>query len=414
SGWFPHTPATTPDLPTYHFNHQHYWLDSRPVNGDPSRLGLAGTADHPLLGALVTPAEGDVLLLSGLVSLSTHPWLADHAVAGTTLLPGTAFLECALQSCIAADCDEVSELTLEQPLVLPAQGAVQLQVVVQGPGADGRRALAVHSRPHEPEGEHERPWTCHATGAIGPAATDQPTVSVEWLPADAVPLDLDDAYASLEAEGYSYGPAFQGLRAAWTSGPDLFAEVDTADAQRIDATRFGLHPALLDAALHVLAIDGSRDGHTWVPFSFSGVRLYAPGSTTLRARLRRSDDTVTAVLTNPTGEVVAELSSLRLRSFTPRAAATGRPLHAVRWTPWETEIPGAEADPILVRVPATEADCVRHVHQETTRVLAAVQEHLAEDRAVVVLTVSGDLAGAAVGGLVRSVQAERPGRVVLV
>ncbi|MEK8170191.1 polyketide synthase dehydratase domain-containing protein [Streptomyces sp. M19] len=54
--------------------------------------------------------------------------------------------------------------------------------------------------------------------------------------------------------GYGFGPAFQGLRAAWRRGDELFAEVTLAEEYATDG--FGLHPALLDAALHVSRIAG--------------------------------------------------------------------------------------------------------------------------------------------------------------
>ncbi|MEV5887723.1 type I polyketide synthase, partial [Streptomyces sp. NPDC052020] len=412
--WFARTPATAVDLPTYPFDHHHYWLAPHALAGDARRFGLADTADHPLLGALVTPAEGEGLLLSGLLSLRTHPWLADHTIAGSTLLPGTAFLELALQAARAADCDEVTELTLEQPLVLPARGAVQIQVVVQGADEQGHRALAVHSRTAETDGEHDRPWTCHATGTIAPKAPRAPQASA-WLPAGAMPLDLDDAYPRLADDGYAYGPAFRGLRAAWSSGTDLYAEVEIAESQRAEAARCGLHPALLDAVLHALAVDGLTDGGgTQVPFSFTGVRLHAHGATVLRARLRRTDSGVAITLTDPTGEIVADIGSLAMRAFDARGAVavTGRRLHVVRWTPLPAEAAGDGAlpDAVVVRVPAAGGT----VSQVVAGALDEVRDRLSGDGRVVVVTASGDVAGAAVGGLVRSVQAEYPGRVFLV
>ncbi|MEU7062088.1 type I polyketide synthase, partial [Streptomyces sp. NPDC046197] len=407
--WFTRTPATPVDLPTYPFDHRPYWLAPHAPVGDARRFGLADTADHPLLGALVTPAEGEGLLLSGLLSLRTHPWLADHVIAGTTLLPGTAFLEFALQAARAADCEEVVELTLERPLVLPPQGAVQIHVVVQGADEQGHRALAIHARPAERDGEHDHPWTCHATGVIAPAAP-RPPHAFEWLPAGTVPLDLADAYSRLADDGYTYGPAFQGLRTVWSSGADFYAEVEIAEAQRADAARCGLHPALLDAVLHVLALDGLADGGSaQVPFSFTGVRLRAHGATVLRARLRRTDGGAAITLTDPEGEVVADVSSLAMRAIDARGVVplTRRPLHTVRWVPLETEAAadGASLDAVVVRVSAGDA-----VEEAVTTVLAQLQDRLAGDERVVVVTASGDAAGAAVGGLVRSVQAEYPGR----
>src|SRR5262249_4669000 len=82
-------------LPTYPFQRERSWLEG---SGGPGDLRAAGLEDakHPLLGAAMESPEGGELLLSGAISLATHPWLGDHTVAGTVILPGTAFLELAL------------------------------------------------------------------------------------------------------------------------------------------------------------------------------------------------------------------------------------------------------------------------------------------------------------------------------
>ncbi|WP_158726326.1 polyketide synthase dehydratase domain-containing protein, partial [Streptomyces sp. NRRL S-1831] len=82
-------------------------------------------------------------------------------------------------------------------------------------------------------------------------------------------------YEDLAAEGLSYGPAFQGVRAAWRRGEETFAEIGTEALGR-DLNRFTLHPALLDAALHTLAL---QDGvGIRLPFTWSGVELYEGGT----------------------------------------------------------------------------------------------------------------------------------------
>ena len=55
-----------------------------------------------------------------------------------------------------------------------------------------------------------------------------------------------------------------------------------------EAARFGLHPALLDAALHALGL-ASRDAaaEPTMPFAWSGVTLYAHGASRIRVRLAR-------------------------------------------------------------------------------------------------------------------------------
>ena len=123
---------------------------------------------HPLIDAALWLADGDKLVLSSRIALNTHPWLADHAVAGDVLLPGTAFVDLAIRAGDHTGLDQLDELTLQAPLVLTGRGGVQLQIVVDAPDDEGRRALSVHSRPEpEPNDAAIHPWTLHASGVLG-------------------------------------------------------------------------------------------------------------------------------------------------------------------------------------------------------------------------------------------------------
>ena len=210
---------------------------------------------HPLLGAAVDLAAGAGLVLTGRLSVRSQPWLADHAVGGTVLLPGTAFVELAIRAGDQAGCGRVEELTLQAPLVLPADGAVQLQVMVGGPDEWGRRPVEVHARPEDAAAEG--PWTRHASGLLAPVAPADAGLAGEfaiWPPEGAVPADAGGVYEAMSAAGYGYGPAFRGLRAAWRRGGDVFAEVRLPADAAAEAGSFGLHPALLDAALHAAGL----------------------------------------------------------------------------------------------------------------------------------------------------------------
>ncbi|MDT0343449.1 type I polyketide synthase [Streptomyces litchfieldiae] len=311
--------AAPAELPTYAFQRRRYWLEPGPgAVGDVASAGL-GAAGHPLLGAAVRLADGDRAVLTGRLSPRTHPWLADHVVRGAVLLPGAAYAELALRAGDEVGCDVLAELTLGEPLVLPEHGAVQLQVTVGPAEADGSRPVSVHARP---EGaDPEEPWRRHAEGRLATAEEPHPGAELtEWPPPGAEPVDLDGLYAGLADAGYAYGPAFRGLTAAWLA-PDaaggVFAEVALDEQHRGEAAGFGLHPALLDAAAHTLALgQAETDENTlWLPGAWGGLRLHAVGASRLRVRLRPlAPDEVAMDIADAAGQPVATIASFATRA----------------------------------------------------------------------------------------------------
>ncbi|MFE9728822.1 type I polyketide synthase, partial [Streptomyces sp. NPDC005794] len=343
---------TTVDLPTYPFQRDHYWLHADAGAGDVGAVGL-GETGHPLLGAAVALADGDGHLLTGRLSLRTHPWLADHAVAGAVLLPATAFVELATRAGDQVGCDLVEELTMEMPLVVPETGALQLQLTVGDADASGRRSLVLHSRPEADAGGAEaEPWTRHATGVLAPStasasAGDGAFDLVEWPPSEAQAVGIDGLYEEFAATDVRYGPAFQGLRSVWRRGDEVFAEVSIPEERREEADRFGLHPVLLDAALQAahLAQDPRDEndggvGAPRLPFSWSDVALYATGARALRVHLSRSGsggDTVSVLLADDSGAPVARIGSLVSRTVDVNQSLAARRsrvphLYRVDWT----------------------------------------------------------------------------------
>nr|WP_308401698.1 SDR family NAD(P)-dependent oxidoreductase [Streptomyces roseoverticillatus] len=422
------------DLPTYAFQRERYWLDVPRATGDVRAAGL-GAADHPLLGAAIATADSDGVLLTGLLSLESHPWLSDHAVNGTVLLPGTAFVELAVRAGDEAGCGWIEDLTLELPLVVPERGGVTLQVAVGPEDESGRRQLSVHSRVEEGS------WVRHATGVLSSAEAPPAADIGAWPPAGAEAVDLTAFYEGMAASGLNYGPVFQGLQAVWRGGDDVFAEVELPEGT--DADAFALHPALLDAALHALAAGGlvSLDDGPALPFAWSGVAVHATGAAMVRVKLSRTGSgSVTLAVADGAGEPVASVESLSLRAVSPEqlrgAAGDGSPLFGLEWTPFA--LPSASSDalviesvadfdalresagtPDVVVVPCptgTGEDIATAVREVTHAVLALVQWWLAEERParLALVTRPGDLAHAAVWGLVRSAQSENPDRIVLV
>jgi acyl transferase domain-containing protein/NAD(P)-dependent dehydrogenase (short-subunit alcohol dehydrogenase family)/acyl carrier protein len=302
--------ASRVDLPTYAFQHRRYWHDQIGGVGNLSGAGLTAV-DHPLLGAEMLRAGEGGRVFTGRVSLATHPWLADHAMLGVVLLPGTAFAELALVAGRNSGCDLLEELTLEMPLILPKDRGVQVQVSVGEPDEAGRRAVAVYSREERSyeQAEEELEWRCHSRGTLAESAdgeSQDPQLerlgSQPWPPRDAEPIELAGFYDELAAVGLEYGPTFRGLQAAWRLGEEIFAEVKLDSPQASHAARFGAHPALFDAALHghMLGIEeeSAESERLQLPFLFKGVRLYGSGAGSLRVRIAstgQSASTIAAV-----------------------------------------------------------------------------------------------------------------------
>ncbi|GAA1298743.1 type I polyketide synthase [Saccharothrix xinjiangensis] len=452
------------DLPTYPFQRRRFWLDAPVGAGDVTGLGQVD-AGHPLLGAVVGLADGDGAVFTGRLSLRTHPWLADHAISGEVILPGTAFVELAVRAGDQVGCDRVEELTLEAPLALPERGGVVLQVVVGNADDSGRRTLTVHSRSdYSSTGAEDAPWTRHASGVLAAGAPVVAPDLDEWPPADAVEVDLAGRYETLADQGYRYGPVFQGLRAAWRRGADeVFGEVVLPDEAAVDAGRFGLHPALLDAALHTaILLDEAEDGVS-VPFAWRDVALHATGASVLRVRLTRTGpEDYAFALADAVGSPVATVGSLTVRPLPtarPAAAVRHDALFQLDWTPVlgaadtparlavigsatrfaaEASYPDLAAmsaatgpqgpDAVLLPVESPAGDPVVAGREVLDRVMTAVRhwaldERLGRTRLVVVTTgavaVDDDdtvpgLAQSPLWGLLRSAQVEHPGVVTIV
>ncbi|GGM05997.1 hypothetical protein GCM10010129_57070 [Streptomyces fumigatiscleroticus] len=438
------------DLPTYAFQRRRYWPSVQTARG----------RDRD---TVVEHAESGGVLLTSRLGLDTHPWLADHAVDGTPLLPGTALLDLALRAGVAAGCPRVAELTMDSPLLLHSGSAVQVQAWVGAADADGHRPVTIHSRPADaPPGT---PWTRHAQGEVtaGTAASASCMPDTSWPPAGAEPVSLTDFYARAAGRGYDYGPAFRGLRALWRRGDEFFAQAALPRAAGGDVRTYALHPALLDAALHPVGLDseGLR-----LPFSWQGVDCRAVGATQLRVRVAAAGPHAVSVQAmGEDGRTVASVESLALRPVTAEQLDTVRQAHQdtllhLDWQPVRTAgadpgrhtlavlgsdrgHPGAErhatlaalrqaldagaAVPDLVYAPFEPGPAGHAVAEPTCRALTLIQEWLADERLassrLVVVTRRAvatrpdedvlDLSHAPLWGLVRSAQAEHPGRFVL-
>jgi polyketide synthase 12 len=424
------------DLPTYAFQRRRFWLSgSGSGTTDAVGLGLGGT-EHALLGAVVESPETGGVVLTGRLSLSSQPWLADHAVAGVVLFPGAGFVELAIRAGDEVGCNSVDELMLHAPLVLPAEG-VAVQVVVSEADGAGGRVVSIFSRAQQDSAT----WILNAEGELSVAASAPGSDLSIWPPVGAREIDVSDAYADLSARGYEYGPAFRGLKAMWRRGDEVFAEV--ALPQELQASGLGVHPVLLDGALHAVVLSrDDNEGEMALPFSWQKVSLHASGASAVRARLVPNGTSSMSIdLADGLGLPVLSVEAMVARPVTAQQLAAavggsgGGELFEVVWSaatpasePVDAEIDVFES----IAVAIDSDDDLAGVYGATHVALERLQSWLtqasdsASDSAkppTLVVTTRGavalpgeditDLAGAAVWGLVRAAQTEHPGRVVL-
>jgi acyl transferase domain-containing protein/D-arabinose 1-dehydrogenase-like Zn-dependent alcohol dehydrogenase/acyl carrier protein/predicted alpha/beta hydrolase family esterase len=459
------------ELPTYAFQRDRYWLMPRVGAGDAAAAGL-DRLDHPLLAGAVRLADRDEWMLTARVSQDTVPWVVDHAVLGIVIVPGAALVELAVAAGRHAGCPVLEELVLEAPLIVPENAAVQLQVMVGSPDQDGRREVAIYSRP-EARSEDEQPEvSCHGRGVLAAdteplAPLAPPWQPVEWPPPGAEPVPTEALYAQLAEAGYEYGPLFQGVRAAWRAGDEVYTEVALPDG--VDGDGFGIHPALLDAALHGGLLGKGAGSAVDLPFSWSGVRLEpGGGSRVVRVRMGPAGESAVRIeIAGEQGGLAARVEKLAFRPVEPTQLEVARragpsSLFKLDWvtvTKADRHRSGAARivvvggglagpdgesyedldalehavtaapvpDAVIVAIePAGAAGEAQAARAVAGRTLGLVQRWLASERlagarlvvvtrhAVAVGDEAPDLAMAPVWGLVRSAQSEHPGRFMLV
>ncbi|MEU3342528.1 KR domain-containing protein, partial [Streptomyces sp. NPDC006668] len=425
--FFPQTGARRVGLPTYAFKQNSYWLTTDPAD-TAAGPGLTPTG-HPLLGTALALADSDELVFTSRVSARTHPWLGRHTVLGSVVLSAAGLVETAVRAGDETGATVLEELSLLAPLVLPAQGAVQLQVRLGAPDDDGRRTLTVHARP-DSEGD-DPPWTVYAQGRL---ATD----------------DLEEAAND------------HGTRATEGTGDGLVTEAELSAELAHEAGWFSLHPELLDTLLlgHPF---GEEAGSVTVPVEWRGVRLHATGAGAVRAVTTRTGDrTVALTVTDRQGRLVATVDSLTYRAipeerFAPAEDRAADALLRVEWAPLDATGPtasvtwatvgtdgaedlaavgkaaeaGAPVDAVVVPwASEDDGESGGVLYDAVRRALLLVRDWLADERLagtrLLVVTRGGaavadegtaapaDPAAAAVRGLLRSAQSEAGGRIVLV
>nr|WLD30099.1 GomB [Streptomyces rubellomurinus] len=456
---FAGTGARRVDLPTYAFQRERFWLTPSAQGGDVVAAGL-DRIGHPVLAAAVQVGDRDEWVFTGRFSTEAQPWVRDHVVLGAVIVPGAALVELVLAAARHLGCELLDELVFEAPLILDEGVARHVKVTVGAPGEDGRRELSVHSLAEAGTGpDGARDTVRHARGRLAAEAGPVAPFPAVWPPVAAVESSADALYERLADLGLDYGRLFQGVQTVWRSGSEVYAEVALPEDTAVDG--FAVHPALFDAALHASMLDKDAGSAPDLPFSWSGVRLGRPAPARARVRITGAGESAFRVeVADGDGELVVAVDSLAVRPVDPaqlRARGEQNELFQLEWTPvtgtpsqariavlGELDAPGERFADLAALEKALEAgaagpdlvlaaidgaageDPARAAGAVAERTLALAQLWLASEwlgeatlvavtrNAVAVGAESVDLAQAPAWGLLRSAQAEHPGRFVLV
>ena len=323
------TPGRRVDLPRYPWQRQRYWIDAAGPEGSPRGSRPERRDGHPLLGERIALAQPPGAFVWQADLDPRHPaFLGDHRVQGEIVMPAAAYVEMALSAATAAgiaDSHELDDLEIRRRLVISAMASETVQVVLS-PEKEGRFTFGVHSRV---AGTTTGEWALYATAVFNPtvlAHARQPDrTSLETLRQECnEAIHPEDLYRALATQGLNYGPLFRGVESLGRRDGEAIGHVKLPEPLRHESADCRIHPALLDAAMHVVAatqsITARADGATYVPVGCRKVRYYRrPGqSLWSHAKIRTGSASGDAefeadlTLLDDDGDTIIEITGFRL------------------------------------------------------------------------------------------------------
>ncbi|MFI6365762.1 type I polyketide synthase [Nocardia sp. NPDC050630] len=329
--------------PTPHVELPRYpWQHSRLHNELPAfaqaRHGTAGS--YSMLGDpdLAEPQN----LWRTHLSVAALPWLDDHVVGGSRILPGAAYLDAAL-SAAAARSDlvgpagsarvAVEDVRFLAPLLI-ADGDVP---VVELRVEESTRRFTIRSRPADSD-----LWTVNATGRLVDGVYDPPERVTVPDANELLTVDPESVHAAMEQSGLRYGPAFRRFTSVQVSGKTVVATLDGSIAAESGHL---VHPGVVDAAVQSIGAlrEGvGRNGSPMVPVAVDGVRLFAPlpDAVTVVTRLKDPETLIVDYdFLDAQGQVLMQIIGLRLGAIDPGRSALRRMTDFFYETTWELRDP---------------------------------------------------------------------------
>lgn len=323
-------PGGHPSLPHYPWQHETYRAEVSEQSRskiESSRL-LLGEKTH------LAHQPGGTLWQNELPG--AHDYLLQHRVAGREILPAAAFVQMALEAAFESGQSlpcVVSELRIENPLPIDSENPRMVQTVLI-PAADDALLLTVHARRVDADADATDGWERFAsariessTHSVGSAEASDSLDAVRSRCSQT--LDPEAVYRRFEAWGADYGPAFRGVRELWRGEGEALGWVSEIP-QELESPLHGMHPAFLDACLHVLGgLPAAEDAGVslWVPVGCRSITLHglATGGAWSHVRIDAAGQEGASAevrLFGLDGSLLAELSGVQLARMLPSAQPT--------------------------------------------------------------------------------------------
>ncbi len=332
-------------LPTYPFQRQRYWLDK-------PRQQPRAVAVRPLIDKKTWLPHQKQTVFEKAFSTTTLPFLADHHVYGTVVVPGACHLALALSGAdllfAGAPC-VIEDVIFPQALALLAAEERTVQLVVTA--GEQPNAPALFQVFSFAETDEQVEPLIHATGKIAQTDAAPPTrLLAECQATCPTALDPDAVYAYLADAQVTLGPTFRWF-ASISRGDDAALAQLQIPAALPDLQGYPLFPSLIDACFQVVGTallgydkdtprgDGKNQEGTPLPFALERLMFYGP--ITHRDLWchgqRTTDDKWAIALFTATGQVVAEMVGFQMRAVPPTAIQTTRLrtdwLYTLDWLP---------------------------------------------------------------------------------
>ncbi|MGQ9351920.1 type I polyketide synthase [Mycolicibacterium gilvum] len=231
------------ELPTYPFQRRRFWPKSAGMAIDG---GVGASAGSGILGSGKDLASGDSVYTSRL-SVKTQPWLSDHVIYGTVVVPGATYAAMALAA--VGTPAHAKDVFFYEPIILPEKSSREVQLTVH-PSVDGESKFQVHSRPY---GERGAEWALNAEGVVASGVGDSPAAAGDLEdPVDEAierlnrmrPQELFETFADLEL---AWGPTWSGsLKSLWLGEGEAIGDILVGAELAEQLGTEPMHPVLMD------------------------------------------------------------------------------------------------------------------------------------------------------------------------